>query len=490
MATPFDISAFLPPRLQDKTDVSLLRNLVNRHLTKQSTVPLIGYIGDQASLTPGEIQINEPDLQRQMQQLSPILYGTHGTENFMMTWTDLIQTMLLLGVDYSTIGNFMNTKSYNFAPPIDLDKFCNFNEYYWVGPWVQSAPGLPYNSLGLAPGAVTIASMNRCNENFVADYYVIQRGPLDSNGEPVLSYPPLTTWTDWQLGNLWCHRDDLLTFLGTYSGEVSINDLRPAKRPIIEYSQYVRMNLYQAGGNPSASGTYTPQVKRSSNQPPLFDLYKRNGEHSGYVSSIFYYQELGTAPVDPVIDRRAVTDANGNFIFEQALKNPDTQELYFYTLYVPATVTNAPTPAPTPAPTSTITYTDVQVNSSTVTQLYYFDQGTVNFTAQTLPIVFDLTAPPMVGSYDKVFPLSPNGNTMEMTVTVTGAIGACTLSFTDVTGEYSMSINSHTSNETWEVTITNNFTDPTTLDATVYFTVTDSLSSTAVFTFIINDIYT
>jgi hypothetical protein len=172
------------------------------------------------------------------------------------------------------------------------------------------------------------------------------------------------------------------------------------------------------------------------------------------------------------------------------LKNPDTQELYFYTLYVPATVTNAPTPAPTPAPTSTITYTDVQVNSSTVTQLYYWDQGTVNFTAQTLPIVFDLTAPPMVGSYDKVFPLSPNGNTMEMTVTVTGAIGACTLSFTDVTGEYSMSINSHTSNETWEVTITNNFTDPTTLDATVYFTVTDSLSSTAVFTFIINDIYT
>ena len=130
-----------------------MKNLFNRHLSKSDTVSLFGYIGDHLDLQPGEVQITEGSLERQINQLIPFIYAEHATEKKLYSWYDLVTTLASLGVDYASMHDWLQTKSYNFAPPIDLDKFCNFQEYYWIGTWLLKNPTYTYNELGLANAA-------------------------------------------------------------------------------------------------------------------------------------------------------------------------------------------------------------------------------------------------------------------------------------------------------------------------------------------------
>ena len=124
MASSLDLTRLLPPQYRDKTLDTLIRNLFNRHLSKTDVTPLFGHVGSNVVLQPGDVQIQERDLERQINQLTPILYTEHGSEKLLSSWPDLIQKMVLMGVDYKKLGEWFKSKSYNFVPPIDLDKFC------------------------------------------------------------------------------------------------------------------------------------------------------------------------------------------------------------------------------------------------------------------------------------------------------------------------------------------------------------------------------
>ena len=340
MTSPsLDLTRLLPPQYRDKTLDTLIKGLFNRHLSKTDVLPLFGHVGDNLNLQPGDVQIQESDLERQINQLTQLIYTEHGTEKLLTAWPDLLQKMTLLGIDYQTLNEWFTSKSYNFIPPIDIDKFCNFNQYFWIGDWITSAPTLPYYEIGIPNLSNLTPIFEASNSRYQPEYYVIDQGllgvdPLTLAPDlPLPMQPGMIGWSEWSYTNLWVHRDDLIAFLNVHSGSVSFGQLVQASRPIIEYNGKLKLNTFQTAlGVPASSGINIPQVKTRRSQLPLFDLYDYQGLHTGQTSAIFYYQESNDFPVDPQLLRRVVTDANSDFVFEHSLVR-DTKELLFFKMY-------------------------------------------------------------------------------------------------------------------------------------------------------------
>jgi hypothetical protein len=328
-----DLSTLLPSRFRDKTIVTLLKNLFNKQLTKTESQTLFGYIGDKTNSLEGDVYITESTAERQINQLSPVIYLKKATEESIWTWQDLLQKMVVSGVDYSTISDWLQSKSFNFAPPVDLDKFCNFNEYLWIGNWILNHPSLPYENLGIPTEAVQIA-LNRSNPTAKPEYFVVGRGSLSSSGVPLPVIPDLSGWSDWALCNLWVHREDVINFYNNYTGVVNFSELTQATRPILEYFSTLKINTYvNSSGAPSDSGIAGGVTKTRPNQPPLFDVYYNDGTHLNVTSALFYYQESSTAPIDSVIGRRLEIDSIDEFTFAHSLQHPTTSEMLYYKLY-------------------------------------------------------------------------------------------------------------------------------------------------------------
>jgi hypothetical protein len=344
MASSLDLTSLLPNRYRDKTIDSIIKNLFNRFLSKPDTVPLFGYVGDQANLLSGEVQIIESDLERQINQLTPFIFSEHASEKLIFSWYDLQQKFVTLGIDHYALQEWFSTKSYNLVPPIDLDKFCNFQDYFWIGDWILKNPTVDYSAIGIAQLAPSSTNSLRTyqeafsswgNASMTSEYYVISRGVLGSGNLLIspLSTFPTGLWSDWSYSNLWIHRDDLNKFIQDNGVIFSLADVVQATRPIIEYPCYLGLNTAQINGAPIDSGARNMPLKAFKNQLPLFDLYHYDGSHAGVTSAIFYYVEDQSYAIDAVVGRRFATDVSGDFIFEHALVNSDDQSLYFYKLY-------------------------------------------------------------------------------------------------------------------------------------------------------------
>ena len=331
-----DLTKLLPKRYRDKTIDTLLRSLFNKHLTKDESEPLYGFIGslDVVERTSQDIYLGERDLERQINRLEPIVYVKNATEERAVAWAELLQKMVLMGVPYEQIDQWLSTETFNLLPPIDIDKFSNYNEYFWVGKWVLDYPSLPYHELGIPAAAVALA-LTRSNPKAAPEYYTIQRGELDASHNPLPPVGNVTTWSDWSLCNLWVHRDEALAFQTKYNADLRFSDLIGAKLPIIEYSSLLKLNTHlNAMGEPiDAGGTARVNLKKTVNQPPLFDLYTHDGAHSKLASAIFYYKEDSSHPVDARIGRRIVTDENADFIFSLGITMPSSDELLWFKLW-------------------------------------------------------------------------------------------------------------------------------------------------------------
>lgn len=135
-----DLSNLLPERIRDKTLSNVIKNLFNRFLTKNESATIFGYVGNKDPVLDADsVYIPEPNLERTVNTLIPVVYTKHATTEHVMTWNDVVQKLGLLGVNVHDIDNWGSVKPFNFVPPINIDKFCNFKEYFWLGPWVKSA---------------------------------------------------------------------------------------------------------------------------------------------------------------------------------------------------------------------------------------------------------------------------------------------------------------------------------------------------------------
>ena len=158
---PFnELSAYIPPQLQNTVNVSLMKNLFDKLITHDESVKFYGVIGDKG--TPnlqGRPYLSESTTDRYFNSLSPAFYYKIGNEEVVFTLKDLLNKAQTMGIDVSQFATWGQVGSFNYVPPIDLDKFVNFSQYYWI----QQA--LPLQA-------------NVWNPNSLPEYYVIARPKL------------------------------------------------------------------------------------------------------------------------------------------------------------------------------------------------------------------------------------------------------------------------------------------------------------------------
>lgn len=131
---------------------------------------------------------------------------------------------------------------------------------------------------------------------------------------------------NWQEGNFWAKRDDLLVIGADLSKVIQ------AARPIIEYSANLQLNTRVHAGLPTdVGGTLYEQRKTEFNQVPLYDLFRYDGTHAHRASSLFFYAEDPTAAIDLQLQRRVkhADNASADFLFAHGMVEEDNGLLFY-----------------------------------------------------------------------------------------------------------------------------------------------------------------
>ncbi len=127
-----DLVKYLPEPYQSDVNISLFGNLFNRFLSKQEIEKVAGYIGRGNKNAIISRQIKENDVHRQAFQLQPILNNKIGSIEHMASWKDIQNELERLGVDMEDFATWGAVQTFNWVPPIDINKIVNYRDYYWV----------------------------------------------------------------------------------------------------------------------------------------------------------------------------------------------------------------------------------------------------------------------------------------------------------------------------------------------------------------------
>lgn len=276
----YDILSILPNVNKDPIINSLSSNIFNKYLTKDESRPFIGYVGNKEAFDNSSVYLSQTSQERKINNLQPVIYTKYGSEELSFTFNDILSKLDVLGVDVTNFDKWGAAQSFNFAPPINFDMFCNYTRYFWIGHLVNQ----------------TSKSRPSYNQQARPEYYVIERD--DINASP------------WQIDNYWIHQDDL------ENSEFSASNAIQAIRPIIQYDAYMVNSINSS------------LTKTIFNQVPLFALFNENGTNAGVCSSIFFYKESNTMPVDVELDRRVVINGT-DYVFENGLLDSNGTS-YFY----------------------------------------------------------------------------------------------------------------------------------------------------------------
>jgi hypothetical protein len=140
-----DLTDLVPQNMRNPMLTSLIDNLFNRFLTKDEAIPLYGYVGRKpASVDDRTPKVPQPNVERDINALIPVLSFKTGTETHSFTIQDIIRKAEVLGVSKDQ-SSWLYSQGNNYSPPIDLDRFTNFFNYYWVANALPNKPVLEWN---------------------------------------------------------------------------------------------------------------------------------------------------------------------------------------------------------------------------------------------------------------------------------------------------------------------------------------------------------
>lgn len=132
----------IPSHLRDETNTSVMENLFDRFFTQEESVPLFGYIGKNTINDPIQ-KIPEFNESRSINQLISTYVFANGTEKQYHTPADFFLKMEDMGI--RDVQEWLRSKGNNYVPPITLDKFVNFYDYFWVGNASQNKTAPSWN---------------------------------------------------------------------------------------------------------------------------------------------------------------------------------------------------------------------------------------------------------------------------------------------------------------------------------------------------------
>lgn len=96
---------------------------------------LSGYIGQIPSYfnNTTDFYLNEPTSERQFYQLEPTMTSTIDNDvDDTVVYPDIVNHLRFQGADTSDHSRLFDQKFYTWSPPIDIDKFLNFSNYFWA----------------------------------------------------------------------------------------------------------------------------------------------------------------------------------------------------------------------------------------------------------------------------------------------------------------------------------------------------------------------
>lgn len=145
----------LPVVLQTTAIKNFFESTVEQLFSKANVEVVSGYIGSKTSADNGTTgYIVEPTSDKAHYALSPVVntinYTTKESEDFIF-FDELIDILSTYGVDTSNQNKIFGTNFSSFVPPIDIDKFVNYQEYYWYpdGPTVIPVSGTLANPIDI-----------------------------------------------------------------------------------------------------------------------------------------------------------------------------------------------------------------------------------------------------------------------------------------------------------------------------------------------------
>lgn len=129
---PFtNINNYLPEVYQSDVNRSVFDMAFNRHLTKDDTSRVAGFIGIGNPAALVDRQIKEPTPHRQAFQLAPTMYSKVGTVETALSFKAYEAQLELMGVDLNRMPLWGNTLQFNWVPPVNIDKLVNYQDYFW-----------------------------------------------------------------------------------------------------------------------------------------------------------------------------------------------------------------------------------------------------------------------------------------------------------------------------------------------------------------------
>ena len=185
------------------------------------------------------------------------------------------------------------------------------------GVWTRAAD---FSGTTMAPGAIVFVKDGTINGSTV--FTSISGG--GGHGWMQVPGETVSNTNSWQEGNYWVKGEDLTT-LG-----LGRSDVVQAVRPIIEYDSSMQLNGFVKGGLPSDAGVAYKQYKAEFNQLPLFDLFRYDGSHAGFVSSVFFYEEDLTEKLDLALQKRVKksNDNSADFVFNHGMSDAGGRLLF------------------------------------------------------------------------------------------------------------------------------------------------------------------
>ncbi|CAB4133715.1 hypothetical protein UFOVP257_437 [uncultured Caudovirales phage] len=133
----FKTIQFLPEVFRTDSNKKFLNATVDQLVSEPRLKKINGYIG--RKLSPAykstDSYIGEPSTDRQNYQLEPSLIIKNEVTNvidFATTYTDIVNQIRYHGGLTDKHDRLFDNEYYTFNPKIDLDKFINFSQYYWL----------------------------------------------------------------------------------------------------------------------------------------------------------------------------------------------------------------------------------------------------------------------------------------------------------------------------------------------------------------------
>ena len=133
----FKTLQFLPEIFRTDPNKKFLNAITDQLVSEPDLIKVNGYIG--RKLTPAyknsDSYITEPTKQRQDYQLEPSINIKDSTNNnllFATTYSDIINKIAYYGGLTNNHSRLFENEFYSYDPKIDLDKFVNYSQYYWL----------------------------------------------------------------------------------------------------------------------------------------------------------------------------------------------------------------------------------------------------------------------------------------------------------------------------------------------------------------------